>query len=238
MGLHHMTTNISKDKRENQVKRIGVAPRVHMGFGESITRVLYRLFYEKHVRIGIYGPPNAGKTTLAMRIARDWGTNFDGTVSPIPHETRSAEQIKNLEIVAGNGHSLTLDIVDTPGVATKVDYGEFMEYGIGEEEAMVRAREATEGVAEAMHWLREDIDGVIYMMDAAEDPFVQVNIMMIGIIKSRNLPVVIAANKIDLPDANPQNIQKAFPQHPVVPVSCRNGTRIDELYDEIVRTFR
>jgi small GTP-binding protein len=209
-----------------------------MGFGEAITRVLHRLLYKKHVRIGIYGPPNAGKTTLAMRSTRDCGIECEGTTSPIPHETRSAKQIKNLEIVAGNGHSLSLDIVDTPGVATKVDYGEFVEYGISEEEAIVRAREATEGVAEAMHWLREDIDGVIYMMDAAEDPFVQVNIMMIGIIKSRDLPVVIAANKIDLPDANPQNIKRAFPQHPVVPISCRDGTRIDELYDEIVRTFR
>ena len=209
-----------------------------MGLGDSITRVLNRLFHKKHVRIGIYGPPNAGKTTLAMRIARDWGSEVEGTISPIPHETRSAEQIKNIEIVAGNGHSITLDIVDTPGVTTKVDYLEFVEYGIGEEDAVVRAREATEGVAEAMHWLREDIDGVIYMMDAAEDPFIQVNVMMIGIIESRNLPVLIAANKIDLPDASPHKIRRAFPQHPVVPISCRDGTQIDELYDEIVRVFR
>ncbi|MDR2855272.1 MAG: 50S ribosome-binding GTPase [Methanomicrobiales archaeon] len=209
-----------------------------MGFGESITRVLNRLFYKKHVRIGIYGPPNAGKTTLATRIARDWGATSEGKISPIPHETRSAGKVENLEIIAGNGHSVTLDIVDTPGVATKVDYAEFMEYGIGKEEAIARAREATEGVAEAMHWLREDIDGVIYMMDAAEDPFMQVNIMMIGIIESRNLPVLIAANKIDLPDANPQHIKRAFPQHPVIPISCRDGTRIDELYDAIVQTFR
>ena len=56
---------------------------------------------------------------------------------------------------------------------------------------------SNEGVAEAMHWLREDIDGVIYMLDATMDPFMQVNIMMIGIIESRKLPVIIVANKID-----------------------------------------
>ena len=211
---------------------------MHMGFGDRLTRALHRLFNKKHVKIGIYGPPNAGKTTLAARIARDWGMSVEGMTSPIPHETRSAEQIKNLEITAGNGHSITIDIVDTPGVATKVDYLEFVEYGIGEDEAMVRAREATEGVAEAMHWLREDINGVIYMMDATEDPFVQVNVMMIGIIESRKLPVLIAANKIDLPDASPQKMKKAFPQHPVVAISCRDGLYIDELYDEIVRVFR
>lgn len=62
-----------------------------------------------------------------------------------------------------------------------------------------------------MHWLREDIDGVIYMLDSTEDPFMQVNIMMIGIIESRNLPVIIAANKIDLPAASPSGYAVLFP---------------------------
>jgi small GTP-binding protein len=209
-----------------------------MSFGDTLTRVLHRLFNKKSVRIGIYGPPNAGKTTLATRIARDWGMSIQGTPTPIPHETRSVEQIQNFHITAENGHSITIDIVDTPGVTTKVDYLEFVEYGISEEEAMNRAREATEGVAEAMHWLREDIDGVIYMIDSAVDPFAQVNIMMIGIIESRKLPVLIAANKIDLPDAAPQKIKKAFPQHPVIPISCKNGLQIDDLYNAIVLVFR
>lgn len=89
-----------------------------------------------------------------------------------------------------------------------------------------------------MHWLREDIDGVIYMMDSTIDPFIQVNIMMIGIIESRHLPVIIAANKIDLPDAAPQRIRSAFPQHPVVPMSCLEGKNIEELYETMVDHFR
>ena len=55
------------------------------------------------------------------------------------------------------------------------------------DEAIIRLQERTEGVAEAMHWLREDIDGVIYMLDATLDPFMQVNIMMVGIIGSRRV---------------------------------------------------
>lgn len=102
---------------------------------------------------------------------------------------------------------------------------------------MLRAREATEGVAEAMHWLREDIDGVIYMLDSTEDPFLQVNIMMIGIIESRRLPVIIAANKIDLPDASPQRIRSAFPQHPVISISCTGGKNIEELYEQMIYHF-
>lgn len=209
-----------------------------MGFSDTISKIFLRFFQKKTFRIGIYGPPNAGKTTLANRIATDWSTGISGAVSEIPHETRRALRSDNITISGSNGGSINIDIVDTPGVTTKIDYHEFLEYGMEKEEAIIRAREATEGVAEAMHWLREDINGVIYMIDATADPFAQVNIMMIGIIESRKLPVVIAANKIDLPDAAPQRIRSAFPQHPVIPVSCLNGVKIEELYEEMVKTFR
>ena len=171
-------------------------------------------------------------------IARDWTGDAVGQVSEIPHETRRALRKKDICITGANGNVITIDIVDTPGVTTKIDYKEFLEYGLEKEQAIVRAREATEGVAEAMHWLREDIDGVIYMLDASQDPFMQVNIMMIGIIESRHLPVIIVANKIDLPDASPQRIRSAFPQHPVVPISCIDGENVEDLYEKMVSCFR
>jgi GTPase len=204
----------------------------------SFSRFLSAFFKKKRSRIGIYGPPNAGKTTLANRIARDWAGDSVGPVSEIPHETRRALRKQDISITGANGHTITIDIVDTPGVTTKIDYKEFLEYGMDKDEAITRAREATEGVAEAMHWLREDIDGVVYMLDSTTDPFMQVNIMMIGIIESRSLPVIIAANKIDLPDASPQRIRSAFPQHPVVPISCLEGKNVEELYEQMVHTFR
>ena len=170
---------------------------------KKLSVFLKRFFKKKRTRIGIYGPPNAGKTTLANRIARDWTGDAVGPVSEIPHETRRARKREDIVISGANGHTVTIDIVDTPGVTTKIDYHEFLEFGMEKDEAIIRAREATEGVAEAMHWLREDIDGVIYMLDATLDPFMQVNIMMVGIIESRNLPVIIVANKIDLAEAAP-----------------------------------
>ncbi|HWQ68008.1 MAG TPA: Era-like GTP-binding protein [Methanospirillum sp.] len=209
-----------------------------MGLSQTFAKILTAFFQKKTSRIGIYGPPNAGKTTLANRIAHDWSNGLEGMVSEIPHETRRALRAENITISGSNGGSITIDIVDTPGVTTKIDYKEFVEYGIEREEAICRAREATEGVAEAMHWLREDIDGVIYMIDATADPFAQVNIMMVGIIESRKLPVLIAANKTDLPDSSPQRIRAAFPQHPVVPISCLTGSQIEGLYEEMIRTFR
>ena len=196
-----------------------------------------KLFGKKRSRVGIYGPPNAGKTTLANRIVRDVTGEAIGPVSEVPHETRRARRKEGVEINSG-GSRLLIDIVDTPGVTTKIDYHEFLEYGMDQDEAVARAREATEGVAEAMHWLREDIDGVIYVLDSTQDPFMHVNIMMVGIIESRKLPVIIVANKIDLPDAAPQRIKSAFPQHPVVMVSGLEGNNMDDLYAKISEVFR
>ena len=204
---------------------------------DSITNVTDRLFVEDSPkRIGIYGPPNAGKTTLSNRIARDWTGDAIGTESHVPHETRRARRKENVEIKR-NGKSVTIDVVDTPGVTTKVDYEEFLEFDIEEEDAIRRSREATEGVAEAMHWLREDIDGVIYVLDSADDPFTQVNTMLIGIIESRDIPVLIFANKIDLEDSNVQRISNAFPQHETVPLSALEGDNMDEVYDKIAEYF-
>ncbi|KAF1077989.1 Era-like GTP-binding protein [Methanogenium sp. MK-MG] len=204
---------------------------------KRLSRYLNAFFKKRQSRIGIYGPPNAGKTTLSNRIVRDWTGDALGPVSEIPHETRRARRKEGITISNQNGNRVTIDIVDTPGVTTKIDYQEFIEYGMEKDEAVKRAREATEGVAEAMHWLREDIDGVIYMLDSTLDPFTQVNIMLVGIIESRNLPVIIVANKIDLPDASASAIRKAFPQHPVIPVSGLEGNNMEELYEKMLEHF-
>lgn len=205
---------------------------------KRLSKFLRVFLKRRRSRIGIYGPPNAGKTTLANRIVRDWTGDALGPVSEVPHETRRARRKEDITITSANGNSIAIDIVDTPGVTTKIDYHEFTEYGIEKGEAIKRAREATEGVAEAMYWLREDIDGVIYMLDSTLDPFMQVNIMMVGIIESRDLPVLIVANKIDLPDAAPGRIKSAFPQHPVISISGLEGKNIDELYEKMTHYFR
>jgi hypothetical protein len=88
-----------------------------------------------------------------------------------------------------------------------------------------------------MHWLREDVDGVIYVLDSADDPFTQVNTMLIGIIESRDLPVLIFANKIDLEESQVNRIENAFPQHETVPLSALEGDNMDEVYDKIAEYF-
>ena len=221
---------ISREVRED---RMGLLTELR----DSISRVVDRMFSDAEPRrIGIYGPPNAGKTTLANRIARDWTGDAIGPESHIPHETRRARRKENVEIER-NGKKVTIDIVDTPGVTTKVDYKEFLDHDMEKDDAVRRSREATEGVAEAMHWLREDVDGVIYVLDSTEDPFTQVNTMLIGIIESQDLPVLIFANKTDLEESNVQRISNAFPQHETVPLSALEGNNMDEVYDKIAEYF-
>jgi GTP-binding protein Era len=203
----------------------------------SFGRWLKKVFKKSHLRIGIYGPPNAGKTTLANRIVRDWTGEVMGAVSDIPHETRRARVSSDI-VINSDGSSLTLDVVDTPGIATKIDFHEFVEsYGLTEEAGRRRAKEATEGVIEAIKWL-DDVDGVLLVMDSAIDPFNQINITILGNLEARKLPVLIAANKIDCPGSSPSTIRNAFPQHPVVPISALNGHNIEKLYRNIVKHFR
>lgn len=197
---------------------------------------LRRLFRrKKSARIGIYGPPNAGKTTLANRILRDWSGDVMGAVSEIPHETRRVKRKEGL-IITADGCKVALDIIDTPGLATKIDFLNFMRHGLSEEEAKRRAKEATEGVIEAIKWL-DELDGVILVMDSTEDPFTQVNVVVVGNMEARKLPLLIAANKIDLPDASPSRIKSAFPQHPLVPISALEGQNMEKLYENIAKYF-
>ena len=199
-------------------------------------RSLLRLFFKKDkIKIGIYGPPNAGKTTLANRILRDWTGDIIGPESPIPHETRKAKLREGVKIEV-NGKSLTIDIVDTPGIATKIDFHDFLKFGLSEEEAKRRAKEATEGVIEAIKWL-DDLDGILLVMDSTEDPYTQVNVTIVGNIEARGLPLIIVANKIDLPEASPARIKSAFPQHTVVPISALKGLNVDNLYKIMADKF-
>lgn len=207
-----------------------------MGFFKNLSKWLKTLFKKKHLKIGIYGPPNAGKTTLANRITRDWLGEEMGTVSDIPHETRHATERKEVKVEA-EGSSVLFDIVDTPGIATKIDFHQFVEeHEMDEESSMLRAKEATEGVIEAIRWL-DEMDGVLLIMDASLDPFNQVNITIIGNLEARELPVLIVANKIDLEESSPATIKAAFPQHPVIPVSALTGYNIQNLYKTMVKYF-
>ncbi|MGC8812298.1 MAG: Era-like GTP-binding protein [Candidatus Aenigmatarchaeota archaeon] len=192
--------------------------------------------YRKDIRLGIYGETNVGKTTLANRISLDWTGEEVGKVSEIPHETRTVQKKEKVEIKLNN-KKIILNLLDMPGLATKVDYRTFLKYGLSKRQAKIRAREATEGVIEAIKWL-SNVDAVLAVMDSTQDPLTQVNITLLGNLEARKIPVILVANKIDKKRAKPQAIREAFPQYPVVEVSALKGKNMNELYEAIAKYAR
>lgn len=190
---------------------------------------------DKKLKIGFYGHPNSGKTTLANRMTNDWVGKPIGLISEIPHETRRVYKQEHVQI-ANDGVELDFDIIDTPGIATKIDYKNFLEFGLSEAEAKERAKEATKGIIEAIKWL-DDVTGVLLVIDATKDPLTQANITIIGNLEARKIPFVIVANKIDLPEASQERIFSVFPQHTVVPISALHGENVADLYQAMVQRF-
>lgn len=198
---------------------------------------LKRLFNKKkHVKLGLYGPPNGGKTTLANKICQDWLGHEMGTVSNIAHETREI-QIKEQINIKSKRKELTFNLVDTPGIATRIDYEDFIKSGIKKDEAKKRAKEATKGVIESIKWL-DNVDAVVVVLDAAKDPFSQVNLTIIGNLAARKIPVLIVANKTDLKRANIKRIKTAFPNYPIVGISAKFSSNISEFYEMLFKLVK
>lgn len=185
----------------------------------------------KHIKLGLYGPPNGGKTTLANRICKDWIGEDMGKVSHIEHETREVQVKEQINIKSGR-KELSFSLVDTPGIATKIDYEDFVKKGIKGKAAKKRAKEATKGVIDAIRWL-DDMDCVIIVLDATKDPYSQVNITIVGNLAARDIPVLIVANKIDLRKADEDKVAAAFPQYEVVGISAKKGKKMDKFYESL-----
>ena len=203
-------------------------------FKNFFKRMFSNLFKnKKEVKLGFYGPPNAGKTSLANRICKDFTGQEIGTVSKIPHETRKVQFKEKVEIEF-KGKKMTFKMIDTPGIATKIDYENFMKYKLSKKESKIRAREATQGVIESIKWL-DDMNIVVVVLDATENPYNQVNIPIIGNLVARKIPVLIVANKVDLKKADIKKIEAAFPEYDVVGISAKFGDNLEEFYESIFR---
>lgn len=194
---------------------------------------LKRIFKKKkNFKIGLYGPPNGGKTTLANRICLDWLGEEMGSVSEIEHETRQIQVKEEVEIKA-KGKSVLFNLVDTPGIATKVDFEDFLKSGLDENTAKSRAKEATKGIIDSIKWL-DNMDVVLVVLDSTKNPYSQVNITIVGNLAARKIPVIIVANKVDLKDSEIKKVEEAFPQYKVVGISAKYGTNVEDFYNTVV----
>jgi GTP-binding protein Era len=188
---------------------------------------------KKDVKIGLYGPVNSGKTTLANRICMDWLGEEMGKVSVIPHETREIK-IKEKVTIQDNGKNLTFNLIDTPGIATKIDFEDFVKAGMKKKAAKDRAKEATKGVIEAIKWL-DNVDMVLVVLDSTKDPINQVNITILGNLDARNIPLLLVGNKTDLRNSDLARIRNAFSKYNIIGISAKTGENINELYQTILK---
>ncbi len=196
--------------------------------------VVNRIFRKKKdVKIGLYGPVNSGKTTLANRICMDWLGEELGKVSVIPHETREI-QVKERVTVRENGKSLTFNLVDTPGIATKIDFEDFVKFGVKKKDAKQRAKEATRGVIESIKWL-DNMDMVLVVLDSTKNPISQVNITILGNLDARNTPLLIVSNKVDLKKSDTTRVRNSFPGYEVIGVSAKTGAMMNEFYRMLLK---
>lgn len=192
------------------------------------------LFKKKdNLKLGFYGPPNGGKTTLANLLCKHWTGAELGVVSHIPHETRNVQFKEKVEIEY-KGKKLLFKLVDTPGIATKIDYEDFLQHGMKKADAKKRAKEATQGIIESIKWL-DDMDAVVVVLDSSDNPYSQVNITIIGNLVARKIPILIVGNKIDLKKSNVKRLESAFPEYDVVGISAKDGTNIDEFYESLFK---
>ena len=207
-----------------------------MGFFQNLLQKLkFNPFAKKnHVKLGLYGPPNGGKSTLANRICQDWLGEEMSAVSHIAHETREIKIKEQVNIKNKKGKELTFSLVDTPGIATKIDYEEFLKRGMKKKEAKKRAKEATKGVIDSIKWL-DNMDSVVVVLDSTKDPYSQVNITIIGNLQARNIPVLIAANKVDLKKSSIDAVKAAFPQYKVVGISAKYGKKVEDFYEQLFK---
>jgi len=203
-------------------------------FGNFFKKIFSNLFKnKKEIKLGFYGPPNVGKTSLANRICKDFTGEEIGSVSKIPHETRNVQFKEKVEIEY-KGRKMTFKLVDTPGIATKIDYEDFLKYKMNKKDAKSRAKEAMQGIIESIKWL-DDMDMVVIVLDATENPYNQVNITIIGNLVARKIPVLIVANKVDMKKADLKKIELAFPEYEVIGISAKYGKNLEEFYESIFK---
>jgi len=208
-----------------------MAIKVFRNFFKKVFSGLFNA--KKDIKLGFYGPPNSGKTSLANRICKDWTGEEIGSVSKVPHETRNVQFKEKVEINY-KGKSMVFKMIDTPGIATKVDFEEFLKFKVKKNDAKQRAKEATQGVIESIKWL-DDMDMVVIVLDSSKNPYNQVNITIIGNLVARKIPVLIVANKIDLRKSDIKKIESAFPEYDVVGISAKKGKNLEEFYEYLFK---
>lgn len=234
--VHLVGPNGAKIAKNNLVVELEPEKK---SFGEKASEKIhsgidrFKTFFGRgNKRIGIYGPTNSGKTTLANRIALDWTGETVGKVSSIPHETKEVKRKGDIEIESGE-EKLRINLFDTPGFTTETKREEMEEGEVEEEEIKRREEAVMEGSIQATKHL-ENIDVVAMVLDSTLDPKKQSNLALFGSLRAKEVPYLVVANKIDSPEAEPERLEEELQERRVVRISAREGEGMESFYKEMV----
>jgi translation initiation factor IF-2 len=97
----------------------------------------------------------------------------------------------------------------------------------------------------AMRARGAQVTDIVVLVVAANDSVMPQTIEAISHAKNAGVPIIVAVNKIDLPDANPNKVSQDLLQHGVVleqfggqtlstPISAKKGTNVSDLLDQIL----
>ena len=89
------------------------------------------------------------------------------------------------------------------------------------------------------------VTDIVILVVAADDGVMPQTIEAINHAKAAEVPIIVAVNKVDLPDANPDKVKQALTEYELVPedwggstifvdVSAKQGTNLDTLLDMIL----
>jgi len=192
---------------------------------------------QKEFNMGIYGPANVGKTTLANKISMDFLGEKVGSVSNIPHETTEVIFKKGIELAAEkDGKKVRVNLADTPGLTTKINLTDFKGYGLNKKQMEERRQKAAMGVIDAIKWL-DKMDIALFMLDASRDAEYE-NIILLENFKLRKIPFIVVANKMDLKKASVNKIREKYPEHQIVGISAKKGHNMNEFYKSVMKTVK
>ncbi len=97
----------------------------------------------------------------------------------------------------------------------------------------------------AMRARGAQVTDIVILVVAANDSVMPQTIEAISHAKNAGVPIIVAINKVDLPDANPMRVMQDLLQHGVVleefggqtlstPVSAKKGTGVSDLLDQVL----
>ena len=97
----------------------------------------------------------------------------------------------------------------------------------------------------AMRARGAQVTDIVVLVVAANDSVMPQTIEAISHARNAGVPLIVAINKIDLPDANPSRVSQDLLQHGVVleafggqvlssPISAKKGTNINDLLDQVL----